>query len=231
MLFRSHDVTDLREHQRQLSVLDRVLRHNVRNKMSVVLGHASDIVARASPEAARRAEAIEKSATELLELSDSARAFESVFADDARRTTTVDAAETVRDVVQELRLEHPAAKIRTTLPASAPACAHETFELALNELVENAVVHSDRPTPTVEVSVTERSDAVEIRVVDDGPGLDETDRQALLRGAESPLEHTQGLGLWLVRWSVETADGTVDIGDNDPHGTAITVRLPTADDG
>ncbi|PSP81646.1 hypothetical protein BRC88_01760 [Halobacteriales archaeon QS_4_69_225] len=226
----AHDVTDLREHQRQLSVLDRVLRHNVRNKMSVVLGHASDVVARASPEVARRAEAIEKSATELLELSDSARAFESVFADDARRTTTVDAAETARDVVRELRLEHPAAEIRTTLPASASVCAHETFELALNELVENAVVHSDRPAPTVEVSVTERSDAVEIRVADDGPGLDETDRRALLRGAESPLEHTQGLGLWLVRWSVETADGSIGIDDNDPCGTVVTVRLPAADD-
>ena len=43
----AHDVTDLREHTRKLSVLDRVPRRNVRNKTSVVLGHASDIAERA----------------------------------------------------------------------------------------------------------------------------------------------------------------------------------------
>jgi len=227
----AHDVTELREHQRQLSVLDRVLRHNVRNKMSIVLGHANDIASRAPPATAERATAIREAATELLELSDSAREFESVFADDARRTTTVDVVETVENVVRELRTEHPSAEIDSALPESALAHGHETFELALNELFENAIVHSDREEPTVEVTVVAGEESVEIRVADDGPGLDDTDRRALLRGTETPLEHTQGLGLWLVQWAVEVADGTIDIEENDPRGTLITVRLPTAGDG
>jgi PAS domain S-box-containing protein len=227
----AHDVTELREHQRQLSVLDRVLRHNVRNKMSIVLGHANDIASRAPPATAERATAIREAATELLELSDSAREFESVFADDARRTTTVDVVETVENVVRELRTEHPSAEIDSALPESALARGHETFELALNELFENAIVHSDREEPTVEVTVVAGEESVEIRVADDGPGLDDTDRRALLRGTETPLEHTQGLGLWLVQWAVEVADGTIDIEENDPRGTLITVRLPTAGDG
>ena len=226
----AHDVTELREHQRQLSVLDRVLRHNVRNKMSVVLGHAGDIASDASPAIVDRADAIMEAATELLELSDSARAFESVFADDARRTVAVDIAETTEDVVEGLRLEHPSADIAAELPDRAVARSHETFELALNELLENAIVHNDRQAPTVETSVTAGDGVVEIRVADDGPGLDETDREALLRGAETSLEHTQGLGLWLVRWTVKVADGTIDIADNDPRGTVITIRLPTTDE-
>jgi len=225
----AHDVTELREHQRQLSVLDRVLRHNVRNKMSIVLGHTDAIIETADPGVAERATAIEDAATELLELSDSARAFESVLADDARRTVTVEVTETVEDVVRELRLEHPDAEIRPSLPGSVRAHGHETFELALTELVENAVVHSDCAAPTVDVSVTERADAVEIAVADDGPGLGDTDRRALLRGAETPLEHTQGLGLWLVRWTVEIADGDIDIAENDPRGTVVTVTLPPAE--
>ena len=225
----AHDVTELREHQRQLSVLDRVLRHNVRNKMSIVLGHAGDIASDASPAMAERADAIREAATELLELSDSAREFESVVADDARRTVAVDIAETTEDVVEGLRLEHPSADVTAELPERAVARSHETFELALNELLENAIVHNDRGAPTVETSVTAGDGVVEIRVADDGPGLDETDREALLRGAETPLEHTQGLGLWLVRWTVKVADGTIDIADNDPRGTVITIRLPTVD--
>jgi PAS domain S-box-containing protein len=224
----AHDVTELREHQRQLSVLDRVLRHNVRNKMSIVRGHAGDIIDAANDEVADRADAIEDAATELLELSESAREFESVFADDARRTVAVDVVGAVEDGAEELRLEHPAATVRTDLPETAAARGHETFELAVNELLENAIVHNDRPEPSVEVAVDVDEDAVELRVADDGPGLDGTDRDALRRGAETPLEHTQGLGLWLVRWAVEVADGTIEIGDNDPRGTVITVRLPAA---
>ena len=227
----AHDVTELREHQRQLSVLDRVLRHNVRNKMSIVLGHANDIAAEAPPAMTEQADAIREAATELLELSDSAREFESVFADDIRRTTTVDVVETVENVVRELRTEHPSAEIDPALPESALARGHETFELALSELFENAIVHSDREEPTVEVTVVAGEESVEVRVADDGPGLNDTDRRALLRGAETPLEHTQGLGLWLVRWAVKVADGTIDIEDNDPRGTVITVHLPTADGG
>ena len=223
----AHDVTELREHQRQLSVLDRVLRHNVRNKMSIVLGHANDIAAEAPPAITEQADAIREAATELLELSDSAREFESVVADDARRTVAVNVVETVENVVRELRTEHPSAEIDSALPESALARGHETFELALNELLENAIVHSDHEEPTVEVTVVAGEESVEIRVADDGPGLNDTDRRALLRGAETPLEHTQGLGLWLVRWAVEVADGTIDIADNDPQGTVITIRLPT----
>jgi len=224
----AHDVTELREHQRQLSVLDRVLRHNVRNKMSIVMGHAGDIIDAANEEIAERAAAIEEAATELLELSESAREFESVFADDARRTVAVDVVGAVEDGAEELRLEHPTATVRTDLPETAAARGHETFELAVNELLENAIVHNDRAEPSVEVAVDADEDAVELRVADDGPGLDGTDRDALRRGAETPLEHTQGLGLWLVRWAVEVADGTIEIGDNDPRGTVITVRLPAA---
>jgi len=224
----AHDVTKLREHQRQLSVLDRVLRHNVRNKMSIVMGHAGDIIDAANEEIADRAAAIEEAATELLELSESAREFESVFADDARRTVAVDVVGAVEDGAEELRLEHPTATVRTDLPETAAARGHETFELAVNELLENAIVHNDRAEPSVEVAVDADEDAVELRVADDGPGLDGTDRDALRRGAETPLEHTQGLGLWLVRWAVEVADGTIEIGDNDPRGTVITVRLPAA---
>jgi len=224
----AHDVTKLREHQRQLSVLDRVLRHNVRNKMSIVMGHAGDIIDAANEEIADRAAAIEEAATELLELSESAREFESVFADDARRTVAVDVVGAVEDGADELRLEHPTATVRTDLPETAAARGHETFELAVNELLENAIVHNDRAEPSVEVAVDADEDAVELRVADDGPGLDGTDRDALRRGAETPLEHTQGLGLWLVRWAVEVADGTIEIGDNDPRGTVITVRLPAA---
>jgi PAS domain S-box-containing protein len=224
----AHDVTDLREYQRRLSVLDRVLRHNLRNKMNVALGNAQGLASADDPSVAERAASIREAAEELLCLSESARRFEGVFQAHAGASETVDVAALVGNVVAEARLSHPEADISTVVPDEAPARVHETFELALEELVENAVVHSDREQPRVEVTVGVDDADVEVCVADDGPGLGETDRRALRRGTESPLEHTQGLGLWLVRWSAESVGGEVEFAENDPRGTVVTVRLPRA---
>jgi PAS domain S-box-containing protein len=224
----AHDVTDLRAHQRRLSVLDRVLRHNLRNKMNIVVGHADELAAADDPAVAERAERILKPASDLLELSDSARQFESAVTGDGGEGDVVDVTDLVRDVVAETARDHPSVDVRPTLPGSAPARVHGTFELAVEELLENAIAHSDREEPTIAVSVEVGEDAVEVRVADDGPGLDEVDREALLRGGETELSHSQGIGLWLVRWSVESVDGSIDIAENEPRGTVVTVSLPRA---
>ena len=224
----AHDVTDLRGHQRRLSVLDRVLRHNLRNRMNIVTGYAGELATHPDPDVARLGAAIEESAIELLELSESAREFESVISGTAEQTTTMDLADPVATAVEHVREEHPSADVVADLPDAARARAHETLELAMEELLENAVTHSDREDPTVEVSVTTGPEWVRVSVADDGPGIDDIDRRALTSGTESPLEHTQGLGLWLVRWTVESVGGDIDIDDNDPRGTVVALELPAA---
>ena len=230
-VFVAHDVADLRTHQRRLSVLDRILRHNLRNKMNVVAGQAEQIRGEADEAIAERAATIRNTATNLLELSESARQFEDVIERTSPQTATVDVAEMVRRVVADARLEHPEADLRVTAPTSAPAVGHETIGLAITELVENAIEHSDRDGPTVDVHVDLGEAEVDVVITDEGPGLGEVDRRALRRGAESPLEHSQGLGLWLVRWTVENAGGDVEFARNEPRGTVVTITLPRADEG
>ncbi|WP_254839523.1 PAS domain S-box protein [Natronomonas marina] len=224
----AHDVTDLRDHKRRLSVLDRVLRHNLRNRMNVVLGYARELADHDDPEVAHLGSAIADSADDLLELSESAREFESVISGTAEATTTMDVVALVETAVAAARSEYPGADISVDCPDAAHARAHETFELAVEELLENAITHCDCEDPTVEVSVTVADDAVLIRVADEGPGLDDVDRRALQSGSESPLEHTQGLGLWLVKWTVESAGGELDIEAREPQGTVVTLSLPRA---
>lgn len=69
---------------------------------------------------------------------------------------------------------------------------------------------------------------VTITVADDGPGLPAGEREVLETGAEDPLAHGSGLGLWLAHWIVTTLDGDVEILDT-ARGTTIEVSLPRAD--
>jgi anti-sigma regulatory factor (Ser/Thr protein kinase) len=81
--------------------------------------------------------------------------------------------------------------VETHIEVDAYARAHETFELAVGELIENAIFHV-HGEPSVSVTVRDRpeSDVVEVRVADAGPGIPEMGREVLLRGSETPLAHT-----------------------------------------
>ena len=97
------------------------------------------------------------------------------------------------------------------------------------ELVENAVEHADDPArvhvsaapagDAVEHSSTSpgshtRQDAVEIRVADEGPGIPTPEWETVVGDSDiTQLSHGTGLGLWLVRWIVATADGEIRLGD------------------
>lgn len=65
-------------------------------------------------------------------------------------------------------------------------------------------------------------------IVDNGPGLPDSEREVLEAGEETPLTHGSGIGLWLVYWTVTYAGGEVTIEDRSPRGTRVTVTLPCA---
>ena len=105
--------------------------------------------------------------------------------------------------------------------------------------MENAVTHNTG-SPTVRVTTrtetpihaTTRATGqnVVITVEDDGPGIPEYEQAVIFDDADiTQLKHGSGLGLWVVRWIVESADGTVSYARSDGW-TTITLRLPLATD-
>ncbi len=69
---------------------------------------------------------------------------------------------------------------------------------------------------------------VQVRVIDDGPGILETERRPLRTRGETNLNHTSGLDLWLVKWAVSLSAGEIAFEDRDPCGSVVTLSLPAA---
>jgi PAS domain S-box-containing protein len=213
------DVTDRRTREQRLSVLNRVLRHNIRNDLDVVLAHADEI-----DDPATR-EPIRDTAQELVGLGTKARAAERAMAATSEPPTEVDLAAVLADVVDQYR--HRAAELAVTAPDSLVVTTHEPVVRAVaSELVENAVHHAE-DAPVVTTTLTATADGVELAVADDGPGISDHDLAVLKAGTESQLSHATGLGLWLVRWAVTQLGGEMHVADRDPTGTVVTVRLHT----
>ncbi|MFB6123607.1 MAG: PAS domain S-box protein [Haloferacaceae archaeon] len=219
------DISNRRAREQQLQVLDRVLRHNLHNDMTVILGRAELIRDHASGALAEDADAIVDKCRRLLGTVDKEREIVDVILESSPLRTQ-DLVDTVLDVATDARKEHPEATIRLDVPDRARAAVGKHFWRALSELVENAIVHSDHESPTVDISLARRDDTVAVRVADEGPPIPDAEVDVLTGlGPVDPLYHGSGLGLWLVYWSVTHSRGTVSV-ERCEGGNVVTVEVP-----
>lgn len=222
------DVTGLRERQRQLQVIDRVLRHNLQNDLNVVEGMAEQVQTEGSDQVSEYAQRIIDTSDRLLETVDKEREITALLGDEPRRDD-VDLASILRSVVDEVEEAYPSATVELAVPDGTVVRATSRIRNAIAELLENAVEHNDRETPRVHVTVSEDAGEVAVRVADNGPGIPEMERHILLgKKEETPLYHGSGLGLWLVQLVVRRSNGTVEFAANEQRGGVITVCLKEA---
>lgn len=211
------------------TVLNRVMRHNIRHDVQVIQGQV-DLIERRF-EATPRTEAITDKVDDIVRRSEQARQAQATIEATTRRSTRIDVVRVVEARVAAFRDRFPGAEIDTALPATARVLADEGLGRVIDALVENAIEHADdRPTVRIAVSAAASTEEVEIVVEDDGPGIPDPERDALFDGPETPLQHGNGLDLWLVKWFVESHRGslTIDSGTSPAGGTTVRITLPRA---
>ena len=217
------DATKRREREGLISVTNRVLRHNMRNKMGIITGYAEMLEGRLSGEDAEQATQIKDTADQLLDLAESAQRLEE-YRELSPELEPIDIIPLLEDTVSELQMQHPEASVRINAPDTIVVNTHERLKTALWEVVENAAKHGGDP-PVVEIHVTDAETGVTIAVSDNGPGLPEIEQDVLQSNMETPLVHGEGLGLWLIHWIVTSLDGELETTADD-GGTTVTIRLP-----
>ena len=218
------DITDRIEQERRLRVLHRVLRHNLRNEMTGVIGYAELLAERAEdPDHREYAERIHRQASDVAKLGEQVQRIEQAL-DRDRRRAPVDPSSVVADVVAAFRERHPSATVRVSDDGDH-AIADGLLALAVENLVENAIEHHDG-TPTVDVELRTVDEGwVDLTVRDDGPGIPERERAVVGGEREiTQLDPSRGLGLWVARWIVEGVGGHLRF-DDSADGAAVTLRL------
>jgi len=203
-------------------VLNRVLRHNLRNDMNVINGFSGELVKRLDGENAGLAERISETSDRLMSLAESARKLDENLDlnPELEPTNIVPIVERAADQITE---RYPAADISVTLPDELVALSTPSLETAVWELLDNAAKHAG-DDPEISIEATTTKDRVEMRITDDGPGLPPSERSVLTTGKETPLIHGQGLGLWLVYWIIQNLNGELALADHSV-GTCIELQL------
>jgi signal transduction histidine kinase len=103
----------------------------------------------------------------------------------------------------------------------------ETLFRAVRNLVDNAIRHTP-PDGTIEVDVS--ADGT-VRVLDDGPGVPEADRELIFRRfwrRDQTKSDSRGIGLAIVARVAAVNDGTVTVDKRPEGGAVFTLQLRLA---
>ena len=222
------DITEQMQRQRRLEVLNRVLRHNLRNDLTVVIGLADELHELTDDE--RYRELLERllgKAEQIASLSDRAREIERSVRRDEGDTTPLDVTEAVESVARQYATRYETA-IDVTVPEASVVAADGRLSRVVGELLENSLEHAGK-APAIAVAVDPTPETVSVTVTDDGPGIPD-DELDVLTGNEpiTQLSHGSGLGLWLVIWMTESYGGTVRF-ESSTDGVSVTLTLPRTD--
>ncbi|WP_338902212.1 MULTISPECIES: histidine kinase N-terminal 7TM domain-containing protein [Salinibaculum] len=230
LLVSLRDVTDQRRREQRLDVLNRVLRHNIRNELNIVRGHVELARSAVDDGAAERLDAAVETVDDIVERSNKVGQLSRLS-----ETTDgpIDLGERLGSDLDAVADEYPGADITVALPDSLPVAAGPSVTVAFEELLVNAVEHNDADRPQAEVELDESAsdtESVVVTVADDGPGIDAQEYRAVEAGRETPLSHASGLGLWLANWVVERYGGSLSF-ENTDDGCVVGVSLPRAEGG
>jgi len=267
------DVTERRTRQERLSVLDRVLRHNIRNRTNVIVGTAELLLdaergREAGPGASAGADAdsadgqsadadsadtdsadidstdddppdididyeaslerIVAAGEELYEIGEQAREFQAVVADGDTELVQMDLS-TVFERIQ--------ADTQAAFGLDAPAepvgvLAHPKLPVALSaavELLEGDENGARGGLTDVTIRIRRAEEMVRVEVADNGEAIPQADLEAIAAERETAVDHSRGMELWIVRWTVLASGGETSVTFDDPPTLTITLQAAGSD--
>jgi len=222
------DVTQQKKRESELNLMrqvqSRVLRHNIKNKLTVVAGHTESLAAELDGEAEQRAQRVIEATNDLLSTSEKARAVEQIV-EESREPQPVNLVSALERTVNVKRREFPDVNFETNFGGATIVETIPAIEIAFENLIENAAAHNEGPEQVVEVSIAENEETILVSVRDTGPGIPEHELSVIEQGEETQFDHGSGIGLWLINWVIEHSAATITY-RTDGDGTTAVIQIP-----
>lgn len=223
----------LKERSSMVSVLNRILRHNVRNDVNIIAGQAEHIESRIDDNRFQEElETIETTAWKLATISERTQRIRQLLTEDSKDTRVIHLEEQLDASLERVQRSTRDATVtlKNTRDGKVTIKGTSTLPRIIADVVERIIL-SNAGVVQVEITIAgdpdgQNRESAIIRIDDDGDGLPELDIQAIKNDEETPLRHAEGLELWCLEWAVKRADGELDA---EPADGTVEIRLPIAD--
>lgn len=107
------------------------------------------------------------------------------------------------------------------------------MQMVINNLLDNALKYSPKET-TITVNVEKQQNKIYIRIADNGPGIDDTEKKKIfdkfyrLGNEATKRAKGTGLGLYLVKRIIKAHNGDIYVNNNQPGGAVFVIELEQA---
>lgn len=224
---------ELQRRNEELSILTRLLRHDIRNDASLVVGRGRELEAHVEPRGEALLEELVVAANHIVELTRTVGDIvEGVTRQSGMAVQPVDLAAILQSEVAEVRKLYgeDAVAVDGEIPP-VEVRANELLGSVFANLLNNGIVYSGVDSGSVTVGVELDDERAVVRIADRGPGVPDEMKDAVFEEAVTDEESGGlGIGLYIVDRLVDQFDGDVWIEDNDPTGSVFHVALQRAEE-
>lgn len=235
---------ELKEQRDDLTILNEMVRHDIRNDLQVALASMEVLQAEGGYDDNGHLETAIESIYQAVELTNTAKQVAELMLEGEEDLDPIQLTPILEAEIDDCRSSYPEADVAVdgTLPG-VTVRANDLLHSVFRNLLVNAVRHNTAEEPTVRVAAWTHDDAVFVAVSDNGPGIPESERDHLFeRGWSGALSSGTGLGLNIVSRLVDTYGGEISLhaggerlsglppeGLPDLDGATFLLRLPLAE--
>jgi signal transduction histidine kinase len=223
---RNRELAERIDEQREtLVLLTRLLRHDIRNSMMAIQGHAEIASEYVGPDGESSMDVIQTRTDAILRLLADANTLVEALGGD-REFERVNLTTVLRSEVESIRDSNAEIDVDADVPDDLLVTADGLVHQVFSNLLENAVAHNDPDGLQLRVDATDNGDSVEVVVADNGTGIPDDLREACFElGRQGPGSSGDGLGLYLVSRLADVYGGDVVLEDG-TGGATFRVTLP-----
>lgn len=217
------DITKRKEADKKNELLYSLLKHDLKNKRQVVVGHLKllkemDLPDKAGEHLDKVIDSVRDSGEIIRDIS-TYRKLEEIELDEKNiKTILENSISEINDVAQISNFE-----IKTDL-IDSEVVASDLSERMFTNILENSIRHSRGSE--VRVRVKDKESEVIVTIEDDGVGLTQEEKSKIFeRGFKDKDTGETGLGMFLVKKIVESQEGEIEAKDSELGGARFDIHL------
>jgi signal transduction histidine kinase len=229
---RASQERELRQRNRELAVLNQIVRHDIRNDVSVITGWGTTLEDYVEPGGEEYLSRVIDAADHITQLTETVGDFLKILdGEQDAELRPSDPVRVLRAEIEKARATHSEAEftIEGEVPDGVTVEANQLLSSVFRNLLNNAVTHNTEDTPQVAISLEVAGDTVQVAVADNGLGIPDDRKETVFGRGQMGLESPgSGIGLHLVDTLVDIYGGEVWVEDNEPTGSVFRIELPRA---
>jgi signal transduction histidine kinase len=199
-----------------LSILNKILRHDILNDLTVVMSACDMIQVDDQGLKQKATKAIMKSVS----LIEQMRSLENALVSEE-----VLSGKSLVSIVESVVNNYP--HIKFSIKGDCTVLCDGAIYSAIDNIVRNAVVHGK--TDRIDISIHEKDGRCELRIADYGKGIPLDIKDKIFEEGESFGDtRGSGLGLYIVKKVMERYGGEISVEDNKPSGAMFVLKLKKA---